>query len=191
MSLFDTSVAYNSASTIRMMQAAVVGVTCRLDAIELMEKRVRSRFSHEKELVLNPQPDSTVAQDSPAGVLQALLQLPPDVGVALPYVLRSNAAVAEALEQPGVQAALQSLVLKGDVHVSVACYKNMVPALCHQRAFMRMCSTWISVLRHSDGPSGLSAALRQALCQALMHCMQAEVEDPSGWCMSLYQLHMT
>eukprot|EP00891_Asterochloris_glomerata_P008225 jgi/Astpho2/8225/fgenesh1_pg.00122_%23_9_t len=34
------------------MQAAVVGLTCRTDAIELLEKRVRSRFSHRRQLVL-------------------------------------------------------------------------------------------------------------------------------------------
>ena len=44
------------------VQAAVVGLTCRLDAIELMEKRVRSRFSHEKEIVVNPQDRSTDLQ---------------------------------------------------------------------------------------------------------------------------------
>ncbi|KAK9808720.1 hypothetical protein WJX72_002488 [[Myrmecia] bisecta] len=34
------------------MQAAVVGVSCRGDVMELLEKRVRSRFSYRKELVL-------------------------------------------------------------------------------------------------------------------------------------------
>eukprot|EP00897_Mesotaenium_endlicherianum_P002311 jgi/Mesen1/2107/ME000151S01375 len=38
-------------------QAAVVGVTCRLDADQLLEKRVRSRFSHRKLLFLPPRAD--------------------------------------------------------------------------------------------------------------------------------------
>ena len=51
------------------VQAAVVGLTCRTDAIELLEKRVRSRFSHRRQLVL----ELTVA-DAP-GVLQMLVVL--------------------------------------------------------------------------------------------------------------------
>eukprot|EP00249_Psilotum_nudum_P008139 c21067_g1_i1 orf=844-1713(-) len=35
-------------------QAAVVGISCRLDADQLLEKRVRSRFSHRKFLFLPP-----------------------------------------------------------------------------------------------------------------------------------------
>ncbi|PWA50883.1 dynamin central domain-containing protein [Artemisia annua] len=36
-------------------QAVVIGVSCRLDADQLLEKRVRSRFSHRKLLFLPPQ----------------------------------------------------------------------------------------------------------------------------------------
>ena len=51
------------------VQAAVVGLTCRTDAIELLEKRVRSRFSHRRQLVLE-----LTAADAP-GVLQTLMVL--------------------------------------------------------------------------------------------------------------------
>ena len=50
-------------------QAAVVGLTCRTDAIELLEKRVRSRFSHRRQLVL----ELTAAEAQ--GVLQLLVLL--------------------------------------------------------------------------------------------------------------------
>ena len=52
------------------VQAAVVGLTCRTDAIELLEKRVRSRFSHRRQLVLE-----LTAADTPLGVLQVLVLL--------------------------------------------------------------------------------------------------------------------
>ncbi|KAK9866078.1 hypothetical protein WJX84_011676 [Apatococcus fuscideae] len=39
------------------MQAAVVGMSCRLDVMEMLEKRVRSRFSHTTRLILDlPEP---------------------------------------------------------------------------------------------------------------------------------------
>ena len=52
------------------VQAAVVGLTCRTDAIELLEKRVRSRFSHRRQLVLE-----LTAGNTP-GELQMLVLLP-------------------------------------------------------------------------------------------------------------------
>ena len=92
----------------------MVGTTCRLDAVELLEKRVRSRFSHEKDMVLPlvPHADQDPA-DTPQEVLQALLQLPQDVGVTGTFALRFNAAVGEAVRDGQVQAALRTASIKG------------------------------------------------------------------------------
>lgn len=52
------------------MHAAVVAVTCRHDAMELMEKRARSRFSHRKLVVAPPSSARPDRQARPAPLLQ-------------------------------------------------------------------------------------------------------------------------
>lgn len=94
-----------------------MGATCRLDAVELLEKRVRSRFSHEKELVMPLAPAADVAHeaqgDSPQAVLSQLLHLPPDVGVAPQYMQRFNQQVGAALTGPEMQGILRNASLTG------------------------------------------------------------------------------
>lgn len=53
------------------VQAAVLGVTCRHDAAELLEKRVRSRFSHRRILLAPP-----VGRMRAAALVRAALALP-------------------------------------------------------------------------------------------------------------------
>lgn len=95
-----------------------MGATCRLDAVELLEKRVRSRFSHEKDLVL-PLASATDAPpeaqgDTPQAVLAQLLHLPADIGVAPQYAERFNQHVAQALADGQVQGVMGNASLKGE-----------------------------------------------------------------------------
>ncbi|KAL3636008.1 origin recognition complex subunit 4 [Castilleja foliolosa] len=70
-------------------QAVVVGASCRLDADQLLEKRVRSRFSHRKLLFLPP----------PANDLQRLVEhillLPRVSGIPNDYIIAFNAKLLQ------------------------------------------------------------------------------------------------
>ncbi|XP_048229394.1 origin of replication complex subunit 4 isoform X2 [Ricinus communis] len=65
-------------------QAIVIGVSCRLDADQLLEKRVRSRFSHRKLLFLPP---SMVDVER---LLEHLLSLPMDSSFPHDYTTQFN-----------------------------------------------------------------------------------------------------
>ncbi|KAI4313856.1 hypothetical protein L6164_026803 [Bauhinia variegata] len=73
-------------------QAVVVGVSCRLDADQLLEKRVRSRFSHRKLLFLPPS-----VEDSER-MLQHVLLLPIDSSLPHDYAVEFNRKVHNILE---------------------------------------------------------------------------------------------
>ncbi|XP_011022840.1 PREDICTED: origin recognition complex subunit 4 isoform X1 [Populus euphratica] len=65
-------------------QAVVVGVSCRLDADQLLEKRVRSRFSHRKLLFLPP------SKEDVQRLLEHILSLPMDSSLAHDYAAEFN-----------------------------------------------------------------------------------------------------
>ena len=55
------------------LQAALVGTSCRLDVLELLEKRVASRMSCRKELILEPGHGPEDADSAtPSSLLQVL-----------------------------------------------------------------------------------------------------------------------
>lgn len=72
-------------------QAVVVGISSRLDADQLLEKRVRSRLSHRKLLFLPPQ------RDDVQRILEKTLQLPTDAGLPQEYVTKFNSEVTSFL----------------------------------------------------------------------------------------------
>ncbi|KAJ8478307.1 hypothetical protein OPV22_022034 [Ensete ventricosum] len=57
-------------------QAVVIGVSCRLDADQLLEKRVRSRFSHRKLLFVPP------SREDIKRLVEYILYLPQDSGLS-------------------------------------------------------------------------------------------------------------
>ncbi|GAV87840.1 AAA domain-containing protein [Cephalotus follicularis] len=65
-------------------QAVVIGVSCRLDADQLLEKRVRSRFSHRKLLFLPP------SKEDLERLLEHVLSLPLDSTFSHGYALDFN-----------------------------------------------------------------------------------------------------
>ncbi|XP_051144473.1 origin of replication complex subunit 4 isoform X2 [Andrographis paniculata] len=72
-------------------QAVVVGVSCRLDADQLLEKRVRSRFSHRKLLFL-PLPREELNR-----LLEHILLLPEDSRLPNEYIAAFNAKIHNTL----------------------------------------------------------------------------------------------
>ncbi|XP_062152187.1 origin of replication complex subunit 4 isoform X2 [Alnus glutinosa] len=66
-------------------QAVVIGVSCRLDADQLLEKRVRSRFSHRKLLFLPP------SKGDIERLLEHIFSLPIDSTLPHDYAVEFNA----------------------------------------------------------------------------------------------------
>ncbi|XP_042302315.1 origin recognition complex subunit 4 isoform X4 [Sceloporus undulatus] len=93
--LFDIS---QSAQT----PIAVIGLTCRLDILELMEKRVKSRFSHRQIYLVNPF-DFTKYQN----ICKEQLSLPPEFPEKL-FMQKWNKNIQCVLEDQSVRAVLQN-----------------------------------------------------------------------------------
>ncbi|KAL3510667.1 hypothetical protein ACH5RR_030068 [Cinchona calisaya] len=72
-------------------QAVVIGVSCRLDADQLLEKRVRSRFSHRKLLFL------PLLREDMQRILEHCLLLPTDSGLPHEYVADFNSKLLNIL----------------------------------------------------------------------------------------------
>lgn len=72
-------------------QAVVIGISCRLDADQLLEKRVRSRFSHRKLLFLPP------CKEDVERLLERILSLPIDLDLPRDYITKFNAKLLNVL----------------------------------------------------------------------------------------------
>ncbi|KMZ59469.1 Origin recognition complex subunit 4 [Zostera marina] len=73
-------------------QAVVIGLSCRLDADQLLEKRVRSRFSHRKLLFITP------LKDDMQRLLEHLLLLPKETNLSSIYVVEFNSRLYKILD---------------------------------------------------------------------------------------------
>ncbi|KAJ8770054.1 hypothetical protein K2173_010042 [Erythroxylum novogranatense] len=72
-------------------QAVVIGVSCRLDADQLLEKRVRSRFSHRKLLFL------PLSMEDVQRLLEHLLFLPVNTGLPHDFASQFNGKLRKVL----------------------------------------------------------------------------------------------
>ncbi|KAI3879827.1 hypothetical protein MKX03_000446 [Papaver bracteatum] len=86
-----------------MSQAVVVGSSCRLDADQLREKRVRSRFSHMKLLFLPPSKEDIQI------FLEHILSLPADSSFPHDYVVEFNEKIHSILGDQRFKAILTKL----------------------------------------------------------------------------------
>ncbi|KAI3910481.1 hypothetical protein MKX01_003725 [Papaver californicum] len=86
-----------------MSQAVVVGSSCRLDADQLLEKRVRSRFSHRKLLFLPPSKEDVQI------LLEHTLSLPADSSFPHDYVVEFNERIHHILGDQKFKAILTKL----------------------------------------------------------------------------------
>ncbi|KAL1295995.1 hypothetical protein AAHE18_19G251100 [Arachis hypogaea] len=73
-------------------QAVVVGISCRLDADQLLEKRVRSRFSHRKLLFTPP------SMEDSQSLLVHMLTIPVDSSFPRDYAIEFNRKVQNIVE---------------------------------------------------------------------------------------------
>ncbi|KAG6515119.1 hypothetical protein ZIOFF_025504 [Zingiber officinale] len=85
-------------------QAVVIGVSCRLDADQLLEKRVRSRFSHRKLLFVPP------SREDVRRLLEHILYLPKDIGLLSKYVAEFNSKIQDILNDKKFQEILDSIL---------------------------------------------------------------------------------
>lgn len=92
-----------------------MGLSCRSDVTEMLEKRVKSRFSYRRHLVLNT--CSLPLDDKSEGTLALLgemLKLPDGLeGVSQNFRAHFNQATTHAVQSDSVKGALQSLCFKG------------------------------------------------------------------------------
>lgn len=98
-----------------MCQAGVVGMSCRSDVTEMLEKRVKSRFSYRRHLVLDTCCVSIQEEnEGNLSLLSEMLTLPLGVsGLEENFIAHFNKSVRDALENESLQAALQRLCFKG------------------------------------------------------------------------------
>ncbi len=83
---------------------AVIGLTCRMDAISLFEKRVRSRFSH-RQIYLLAKPDLARYMET----FSSLLKMQVTRGLKTIYVRSWNKSVDDLVQDPLVQGTLKKL----------------------------------------------------------------------------------
>ncbi|DBA93777.1 hypothetical protein WJX82_005642 [Trebouxia sp. C0006] len=142
------------------MQAAVVGLSCRHDVMELLEKRVRSRFSHRKQLIPEmEEKDLDSAADSPRGVLAAMLTVPDSTGDSMPHgpVQQWNAAIAQILSADVVMQQLKLMMTQGhgrprdlaDVAMEVMLAMECQPGVPQQQAVLEGIAS-VTQLQHQQ-----------------------------------------
>ncbi|KAL9453329.1 hypothetical protein AB3S75_009017 [Citrus x aurantiifolia] len=85
-------------------QAVVIGVSCRLDADQLLEKRVRSRFSHRKLLFLPP------SKEDMQRLLEHILSLPVDSSLPHAYAVEFNKRIKNILADGRFKEIVNTLV---------------------------------------------------------------------------------
>ncbi|KAL9246206.1 hypothetical protein vseg_019771 [Gypsophila vaccaria] len=85
-------------------QAVVIGISCRLDADQLLEKRVRSRFSHRKLLFCPP------SKDELERLLEHALSLPESSSLPQSYVHQFNKELHNILADKKVKETVNTLL---------------------------------------------------------------------------------
>nr|XP_022913748.1 origin recognition complex subunit 4 [Onthophagus taurus] len=116
--LFDVS---QSAQT----PLCIIGTTCRLDVIELLEKRVKSRFSH-RQIFLSPGNDNnTLELKSLIERIGYFLMFSDDFKLNIPKKYRNewNSCVKEILDNKKFMQLIQRLI---DVDCDERCLKNIL-----------------------------------------------------------------
>ncbi|CAL5218398.1 g73 [Coccomyxa viridis] len=111
---FKQTVLYNLLDALQTssVQAAVVAMSARFNVMDSMEKRVRSRFSHRRDIILElPAEDFDSPDSGPVALLQAFLSLPE--GQCSEQRKAWNTAVKASLQDSGVWKALRLLLDKG------------------------------------------------------------------------------
>ncbi|KAL8549555.1 hypothetical protein ACS0TY_008405 [Phlomoides rotata] len=133
-------------------QAVLVGVSCRLDADQLLEKRVRSRFSHRKLLFLPPSADDFQR------LIEHILLLPTDSRLPNDYKAAFNGKVCNILADEEFKRIIDTL-----------CYSDSTVGNLSRFLFSAICRIDLSsgFLSVENFKSALPCILRQPKLEAL------------------------
>lgn len=100
------------------MQAGVIGMSCRCDVTEMLEKRVKSRFSYRRQLILDPSTSEFDSQgEGPCAILQSFLTIPAADQKGREdeaFVRNFNDSAVAALKDTHVRTQLQKLCDVGE-----------------------------------------------------------------------------
>ncbi|KAI4386506.1 hypothetical protein MLD38_004434 [Melastoma candidum] len=141
-------------------QAVVVGVSCRLDADQLLEKRVRSRFSHRKLLFLPPS-ESEVQR-----LMNHVLSLPMDSSILLDYAAEFNKKLQDIFAHASFKEIIQTFL-------------GSFPTVMHLKTFLFQAISSMDLdlgyLTLKNFSSSISCIQRQPKIQALKDCSVLEL----------------
>ncbi|KAK4423513.1 Origin of replication complex subunit [Sesamum alatum] len=141
-------------------QAVVVGVSCRLDADQLLEKRVRSRFSHRKLLFLPP------SREDVQRLVEHILLLPTDSSLPNDYTAAFNAKLLKILTDEKFKGIIDTLCYSDSTVGHLL--RFLFSAICH----MDIKSGFLSV---DNFRSALPSIQRQPKMEGLKDCSVLEL----------------
>ncbi|KAL8491631.1 hypothetical protein ACS0TY_023285 [Phlomoides rotata] len=141
-------------------QAVLVGVSCRLDADQLLEKRVRSRFSHRKLLFLPPSADDFQR------LIEHILLLPTDSRLPNDYTAAFNGKICNILADEEFKRIIDTLCYSDSTVGNLS--RFLFSAICR----MDLSSGFLSV---ENFKSALPCILRQPKLEALKDCSILEL----------------
>ncbi|CAH9104810.1 unnamed protein product [Cuscuta epithymum] len=141
-------------------QAVVIGVSCRLDADQLLEKRVRSRFSHRKLLFLPP------SREDLDRILEHILQLPKDTDLPTKYVDAFNTKLLSVVSDGTFKGIIDSLCN------SDSTFNHLLKFLFSAVSQMDMKSGFLSI---ENFKTALSNTQRQPKLECLKDCSILEL----------------
>ncbi|KAK3003397.1 hypothetical protein RJ639_019392, partial [Escallonia herrerae] len=139
-------------------QAVVVGISCRLDADQLLEKRVRSRFSHRKLLFLPP------SKEDLQRLLKHILLLPPDSTLPQDYIVEFNTRLLNILAGERFKDIMDKL-------------SNSDPTINNLLRFSAVCFMDLKsgFISHENFKAALSSIQRQPKLECLKDCSILEL----------------
>lgn len=111
---------YNLFDVAQSAQAplCVIGLTTRLDVLELLEKRVKSRFSH-RQIHLCPK----FSMDDYVAIFRMYLQLPDSIDADADFISRWNSRVESLCREPAIISLLKQ---QYDIDVNVRSLKSFM-----------------------------------------------------------------
>ncbi|KAK7357721.1 hypothetical protein VNO80_17016 [Phaseolus coccineus] len=141
-------------------QAVVLGISCRLDADQLLEKRVRSRFSHRKLLFLPP------SMEDSQKLLMHMLTLPTDSSFPHDYAVEFNRKVQNIIEDRKFKE-----TIKKYLNVD-SCIKHLLRFLFCAVSHMDMQTGFLS---QENFEIAFSSIQRQPKLECLRNCSNLEL----------------
>ncbi|KAL0372666.1 UNVERIFIED_CONTAM: Origin of replication complex subunit [Sesamum calycinum] len=164
-------------------QAVVVGVSCRLDADQLLEKRVRSRFSHRKLLFLPP------SREDLQRLVEHILLLPTDSSLPNDYTAAFNAKLLVSFAESIISIFLKTSSNVLNISQNILAdekFKGIIDTLCYSDSSAgHLLRFLFSAICHMDMNSGflsvenfksaLPSIQRQPKLEALKDCSVLEL----------------